>query len=247
MSKLSEKSESVNSQSSKTEFQYANSKSFNNAKDVIYPLPNCEEESDRLRSQHFLFRYFWQSNFFAPIEHILSKPGSKILDVGCGAASWSFDMATSYPSTNVIGLDMSPLQTTQIKPKNFNFVKVNVLEGLPFEDNTFDFVFQRFLVGGYPKEKWTYVINELVRVLKPGGFLELCEFSRMCDAGPADQRLWFTLAKIMEERGVDWNTYEKLEEYAQKQGHLENIKKAVKQFYHGAKSNDIEFSKMMSE
>ncbi|CAG8577066.1 13658_t:CDS:2, partial [Gigaspora rosea] len=231
MSKLSEKAESVNSQSSKTEFLYADNRRFNNVKDVIYPLPDSEEESDRLRSQHFMFRYFWQSNFFAPIEHILSKPGSKILDVG-------------YPSTDVIGLDMTPLQTTQIKPKNFNFVKGNVLEGLPFEDNTFDFVFQRFLVGGYPKEKWPYVINELVRVLKPGGFLELCEFSRMYDAGPADQRLWFTMAKIMEERGVDWNTYEKLEEYAQNQGNLENIKKEVRQFYHGAKSNDIELSKM---
>ncbi|RIB25446.1 S-adenosyl-L-methionine-dependent methyltransferase [Gigaspora rosea] len=176
MSKLSEKAESVNSQSSKTEFLYADNRRFNNVKDVIYPLPDSEEESDRLRSQHFMFRYFWQSNFFAPIEHILSKPGSKILDVGCGAASWSFDMAISYPSTDVIGLDMTPLQTTQIKPKNFNFVKGNVLEGLPFEDNTFDFVFQRFLVGGYPKEKWPYVINELVRVLKPGGFLEVFLF-----------------------------------------------------------------------
>ncbi|CAG8853328.1 14285_t:CDS:2, partial [Gigaspora margarita] len=48
----------------------------------------------------------------------------------------------------------------------------NVLEGIPFEDNTFDFVFQRYLVFGYPKEKWPFIMNEIVRVLKLGGFLE---------------------------------------------------------------------------
>ncbi|KAF0387511.1 S-adenosyl-L-methionine-dependent methyltransferase [Gigaspora margarita] len=235
MSKLSENTESINSQSSQTEFRFIDGRRFHNVKEVIYTLPNDDEESDRLRLQHFLIRYIWQSNFSAPIEHILSKPVSKILDVGCGAASWSFDMATTYPSTNIVGLDISPLQPTQIKPKNFTFVKANILEGLPFEDNTFDFVFQRYLVTGYPKEKWPYVINELVRVLKPGGFLELCEFSYLFDAGPADQ-----LAKLMEERGVDWSAYEKLEEYAQNQVQLENIKKDAKQIYHGVKSNDIE-------
>ncbi|CAG8519039.1 14492_t:CDS:2 [Gigaspora margarita] len=231
MSKLSENTESINSQSSQTEFRFIDGRRFHNAKEVIYALPNDEEESDRLRLQHFLIRYIWQSNFSAPIEHILSKPGSKILDVG-------------YPSTNIVGLDISPLQPTQTEPKNFTFVKANIFEGLPFDDNTFDFVFQRYLVTGYPKEKWPYVLNELVRVLKPGGFLELCEFSLPFDSGPIGQRLWNSGAKILEERGVDWDTYEKLEEYAQNQGQLENIKKEVKQCYHGKKSNNIELSKV---
>ncbi|RIB25444.1 S-adenosyl-L-methionine-dependent methyltransferase [Gigaspora rosea] len=176
VSKFSEKAESIKSQNSQTEFRYVDGRRFHNVKESVYTLPNDEEESDRLHLQHFLLRYIWQSNFFAPVEHILSKPDSKILDVGCGAASWSFDMATTYPSTNIVGLDISPHQPTHIKPKNFSFVKANVLEGLPFDDNTFDFVFQRYLVSGYPKEKWPYVMNELVRVLKPGGFLEVFLF-----------------------------------------------------------------------
>ncbi|CAG8615113.1 16712_t:CDS:2 [Dentiscutata erythropus] len=218
MSKLSEKAESIKSRNSQKEFRFVGGRRFHNVKDALYPLPNDEEESDRLHLQHFLIRYIWQSNFSVPIEHTLSKPGSKILDIGCGAASWSFDIATSYPSTNVVGLDISPYQPTQIKPSNFTFAKANVLEGLPFEDNTFDFVFQRYLISGYSKENWPYIINELVRVLKPGGYLE--------------------------KKGVDWDTYQKLEEYAQNQGQLENIKKEVKQCYHGLKSNDIELSKL---
>ncbi|CAG8805059.1 31687_t:CDS:2, partial [Gigaspora margarita] len=229
-SKLSVKAESVKSQSSQ-EFRYCDGRRFHNVKDAIYALPNDEKESDRLHLQHFLIRYIWQSNFSAPVEHILSKPGSKILDIG-------------YPLTNVVGLDLSPHQPTQIKPDNFTFVKANVLDGLPFDNNTFDFVFQRYLVSGYPKEKWPYVINELVRVLKPGGYLELSEFSYLFDAGPADQCLWYTAVRLLEERGADFNSYEKLEEYAQDQGQLENIKKEVKPCYHGAKSNNLELSKV---
>ncbi|CAG8615128.1 16713_t:CDS:2, partial [Dentiscutata erythropus] len=231
MSKLSEKADSIKSQNSQKEFRFIGDRRFHNVKDAVYSLPNDEEESDRLHLQHFLLRYIWQSNFSAPIEHILSKKGSKILDVG-------------YPSTNVVGLDISPHQPTQIKPSNFIFVKANVLEGLPYEDNTFDFVFQRYLISGYSKENWPYVINELVRVLKPGGYLELCEFSYLFDNGPAHELLWSTVAKVLEEKGVDWDTCQKLEGYAQNQGHLENINKEVKQCYHGLKANDIQLSKV---
>ncbi|CAG8780407.1 6685_t:CDS:2, partial [Cetraspora pellucida] len=236
--------DSIDSQSSKTEFKYADGRRFHNVKNVIYALPNDDDEQDRLHLQHFLIRYLFQSNFSAPIENILSESDSKILDVGCGAASWSFDMATTYPSADVIGIDISSHQPTQIKPKNFTFIKGNVLDGLPFEDNTFDFVFHRFLTASHPKHKWPYVVNELVRVLKPGGFLELCEFSNLFDVGPVNQRLWYTAAKVMEEKGIDWDTYQKLEEYAQNQGQLVNIKKEAKQCYYGAKTNNIELSKV---
>ncbi|CAG8517368.1 13892_t:CDS:2, partial [Dentiscutata heterogama] len=101
-------------------------------------------------------------------------------------------MATTYPLIEVVGLDVSPYQPKQIKPKNFTFVKANATEGLPFDDNTFDFIFQRYLTAEIPKEKWPYLINELVRVLKPGGFLELSKFSSLFDAGPVNQRLWYT-------------------------------------------------------
>ncbi|CAG8553838.1 17299_t:CDS:2 [Dentiscutata heterogama] len=47
---------------------------------------------------------------------------------------------------------------------------------------------------------------------------------------------------MSEERGVDWDTYQKLEGYVQNQ--LENIQKGVKQIHHGEKSNNIELSKV---
>ncbi|CAG8825611.1 8805_t:CDS:1, partial [Cetraspora pellucida] len=81
-------------------------------------------------------------------------------------------MANKYSKPKFIGIDISPVQTDENKPLNAEFIQANVLERLPFEDNTFDFIFQRFLLSGIPVNKWVSMINELVRVLKPGGYLE---------------------------------------------------------------------------
>ncbi|RIB27215.1 S-adenosyl-L-methionine-dependent methyltransferase, partial [Gigaspora rosea] len=236
--------EYLDSQSTQSEFRYVNGRRFHNEEGVEYFLPNDEEEQDRLHLQHFLIRYIWQSNFSSPIQHLLTKPGTKILDIGCGAGSWSFDMASTYPSISVVGIDISAYQPTQIKPENFTFIKANVQDGIPFEDDTFDFVFQRYLIGGHPKEKWPIVINEMVRVLKPGGYLELCEPSAMCDAGPVTQQLCDAELEIMERKGLDVDLIQNLEKYAQNHGHLKNIKKELRRCHHGVKSNNIELSKV---
>ena len=82
-------------------------------------------------------------------------------------------MATNYPNAVITGIDISPIQPSQIKPKNFIFIQGNIFDGLPFADDSFDFVFQRLMVGAIPKDKWPFVIKELTRVLKPGGYLEV--------------------------------------------------------------------------
>ncbi len=82
-------------------------------------------------------------------------------------------MADSYPHAKFTGIDISPIQPLQVKPKNFTFIQANLLNGLPFADDSFDFVFQRLLVGAIPKNKWPFIINELTRVLKPDGYLEV--------------------------------------------------------------------------
>ncbi|RIB06256.1 S-adenosyl-L-methionine-dependent methyltransferase [Gigaspora rosea] len=238
------KANSTDLQNKKIEFRYDDGRRFHCVDDAIYYLPNDEDEQDRLHLQHFLIRYIFQSNFSAPIKHLLEKPGTKILDIGCGPGSWSFDIATTYPNVEVIGLDISSHQPEYIKPKNFSFVKANVFEGIPFEDNTFDFVFQRFLVFGYPEDKWPNVINELVRVLKPGGFIELCEPSVVRDAGPTTQFLWDAELDIVKQKGIDPQTYQMIEKYLQNQGQLENIVKEVKECHHGAKSENPKLSKV---
>ncbi|CAG8647555.1 20289_t:CDS:2 [Gigaspora margarita] len=212
-------------------------------KDIKYPYPIDDEETDRLHLQHFWTRYIWQSNFSAPIESLLTHHEPTILDIGCGAASWSFEMCTNYPNANIVGLDITIQQATQIKPSNFTFVKANVLDGLPFDDNTFDYVFQRYMFGGYPQEKWPFVISEILRVLKPGGYVELLEPSMMSDIGPATQRIVNGQIAAMGHRGTDPDTSKKLKGYLEKQGMVENIIEEVKACYHGERATSPGISK----
>ncbi|CAG8621285.1 38227_t:CDS:2 [Gigaspora margarita] len=241
-SKLSEKSDSIKSRHSnqQIDFQFIDGRRFHNVEDIVYPLPNDDDETDRLHFRHFLTRYIWQSNFSAPINHLLDDPETKILDVG-------FNFTHTYiyfrhPSVNIIGIDISEQPPAQIKPNNFNFVKANVLEGIPFENNTFNYVFQRNLMGAFSEQNWLDVINELVRILKPGGFIELMEHSMLYNMGPATKRLCDAQMGGMHLRGTDPFISQKLVKFLQNQGQLENVVQEIRECHHGANSTKAELN-----
>ncbi|KAL9543450.1 hypothetical protein MBANPS3_008109 [Mucor bainieri] len=59
---------------------------------------------------------------------------------------------------------------------NLDFYQANVLNAkLPFADNHFDFVKQRLATASFTLADWKRVMTELVRVTKPGGYIELLE------------------------------------------------------------------------
>jgi hypothetical protein len=59
---------------------------------------------------------------------------------------------------------------------NLDFYQANVVNAkLPFEDNHFDFVKQRLVTASFTVSDWKHVMSELVRVTKPGGYIELLE------------------------------------------------------------------------
>lgn len=58
-------------------------------------------------------------------------------------------------------------------PSNVQFKVNDTRKGLPFEDGEFDFVYERFQSACYKVGEWPEIIKELVRVTKPGGWIEL--------------------------------------------------------------------------
>ncbi|CAG8700309.1 24566_t:CDS:2, partial [Dentiscutata erythropus] len=171
-------------------FHFEDGRRYHNVENAVYFLPNDDDECDRLHLQHFLERYIWQSNFFAPVNNLLNQEGTMVLDVGTGAGSWLLEMSTNYPRAKFIGIDISPVQPDFIKPKNAEFITANALETLPFDNNTFDYIFQRILYVRIPGKDWPSVVNELVRVLKPGGYIELIENDfQYKSMGPATEKL----------------------------------------------------------
>ncbi|CAG8624400.1 866_t:CDS:2, partial [Racocetra persica] len=199
---------------------------YHNVKNSTYFLPSDNEEADRLHLQHYILKNVWQSNFFAPVEHLLRHEGAKVLDIGTGAGSWLYEMVTDYPNAKFTGIDISPVHSNHTKPSNAEVINGNVLERLAFDDNTFDYVFQRVLYSGIPENKWPSVINELVRVLKPNGYLE-ADF-KPDNMGPATTKITDGLSMLFHEHGLDPHVCYKLQNLLEEQGQLHDIHCEIK-------------------
>src|SRR5262249_13058104 len=106
-------------------------------------------------------------------------------------------------------------------PDTYRFVRGNLLQGLPFADDRFDFVHQRLLLAGVPVKAWARTMAELVRVTRPNGWLELVEVEFDIDpAGPATRRLVDMVWRLMGEAGLDTTgtIYRSLGEHAGRAG-----------------------------
>ncbi|KAF7728895.1 hypothetical protein EC973_005290 [Apophysomyces ossiformis] len=146
-----------------------------------YFFPNNEIEASRLHSEHYLYKHVFQKTYFAPVTDLLQNTDALVLDVGCGVnASWIIDVATDFPKATFYGIDMvEPLGINapeiHLVPQNCRFQTLNILDGIPHQDNLFDFVHQRMLCAAYTNEDLPWVMKELMRVTKPEGYVELME------------------------------------------------------------------------
>jgi ubiquinone/menaquinone biosynthesis C-methylase UbiE len=173
-----------------------------------YALPKDLEESGRLDFQHFLLRLAFKGNYIAPIRN-----PKDILDVGCGTGRWAMEMAQTFPDANVVGLDVVPPAQDkghvfgyglEGQPENYAFVEGDVLKGLSFAEQSFDFVHMRLLFAAIPGDKWPFVVSELVRVLRSGGWVQLLEAYPIPNGGPMLKRWQSWAAQMSQRTGVDF-------------------------------------------
>jgi ubiquinone/menaquinone biosynthesis C-methylase UbiE len=143
--------------------------------DNTYFMPRDQHELNRLNLRHRALQKAGDKNIFAPVRN-----PRYVLDVGCGTAKWCQEIAHHFQHARVVGLDIDrqPIdraQSTLSLPPNFKFVQANALRGLSFPDASFDYVHARFISSFVPLPQWPEMIAELVRVIRPGGWLELVE------------------------------------------------------------------------
>jgi ubiquinone/menaquinone biosynthesis C-methylase UbiE len=117
--------------------------------------------------------------------HTLRLPqGSRGLDAGCGIGYQALLLAEAVgPAGHVTGIDLSPeflAKAREIAKKagmaEQVFFQEADVSNLPFEDNTFDWVWSANCVGYAPGEPLP-LIKELARVVKPGGSVIILAWS----------------------------------------------------------------------
>ncbi|VTT62621.1 unnamed protein product [Fusarium fujikuroi] len=128
--------------------------------------------------QHHLFTLTLGGKLFlSPIGD--TKHLSRVLDAGTGTGVWAIDFADAHPETEVIGIDLSPIQPNFL-PTNLQFQVDDLEDEWTFSYN-FDFIFARMMtgsIGDFPK-----FFAQSFNALSPGGWVECQDitFPAQCD------------------------------------------------------------------
>ncbi len=103
------------------------------------------------------------------------RPGERALDLACGTGDIAFAVAAN--GARVVGLDITPrmLQLARRKPGVAAFLAGD-MTSLPFKPQTFDLVTTGYGLRNVPD--LTAAIDEIARVLRPGGRLLSLDFNR---------------------------------------------------------------------
>ena len=99
-----------------------------------------------------------------------------IVDIGCGTGEISARLAENYPRAKIIGVDIIEAHVELARKRYARFgdrLQFNTGDAftLDFEDDSFDLVVNRHMLQSVPKPE--AILQELVRILRPGGHLHL--------------------------------------------------------------------------
>lgn len=113
----------------------------------------------------------WIAKFLAPF---LPRTRS-LLSVGCGPGVFLRELAEAHPELNVVGVDLSSTRVRHAEQRLSGLSNARACQGdamaLPFETNSFDLIFCRFLMEYLPDKP--LAVREMARVCKPGGTILL--------------------------------------------------------------------------
>jgi SAM-dependent methyltransferase len=109
----------------------------------------------------------WIAKFLEP--HLAGV--KRLLSVGCGPGVFLKELAESHPGIEVVGVDLSPRRVQHAEQRLAGLANARACVGnamsLPFDANSFDLIFCRFLMEYLPDKP--LAVREMSRVCRPGG------------------------------------------------------------------------------
>jgi protein-L-isoaspartate(D-aspartate) O-methyltransferase len=99
-------------------------------------------------------------------KHYSLKPGDRILDIGCGKAFLLYEFTQVVPGIEVAGIDISEYAIDHAKPEIKPYLQVGNCTHLPWENETFDFVYSINTFHNLTIEELECAVKEMERVGK---------------------------------------------------------------------------------
>ena len=112
------------------------------------------------------------------MERLLPLEGAQIVELGCGAAWITRQLAERYPGSRFRATEVDRVQhqknLTQDSPDNLTFLPGGA-EAIAAESNSVDLIWMLKSLHHVPLELMPAAMDEIVRVLKPGGLVYFSE------------------------------------------------------------------------
>lgn len=129
-----------------------------------------QDEAMRLDIMTALFNLVYDGKMhFAPLA---GTAGDRILDIGAGTGTWCIDMGDTYPTAEIIGVDISANMPIMVPP-NVRF-EVDDVEDSWTYSQPFNFIHSRYMAGSIVD--WENLMRQCFENLKPGGWAEFQDF-----------------------------------------------------------------------
>ena len=107
----------------------------------------------------------------------LNLNNKKILEIGCGSANFTKQIALNGFNREIIACEVDKTQhkkNLELKIDNIKFIEA-AAQNLPFEDESFNFIFMFKSFHHIPKNMMKKALSEIKRVLKPNGIAYISE------------------------------------------------------------------------
>jgi len=150
------------------------------------------------------------------IKTLLGQAGGlKVLDVGTGTGAIALPLADAGHIVTALDLTTEMLEKAKANAQQQGLTidfKIGDAENLPFEDNTFDVVINKWLLWTLPDPE--KAIIEWRRVLKPGGCIVIIDGNWWGFRKSWVKRFWYHFIAmplvLITERRCAWNDYKHL-------------------------------------
>jgi SAM-dependent methyltransferase len=116
---------------------------------------------------------FWEPVIPQFVDHFGITAQSSVLDVGCAKGFMLHDFQRLVPGLTVSGVDISDYAIEHAVEDVQPYLQVANAASLPFEDDSFDFVFSINTVHNLDREECAQALREIERVARLGSFVTL--------------------------------------------------------------------------